>query len=459
MVAVLTLLIVIASVSAVATAAKSQPGPGEIGVNFIKFACPVVTAEPFQDCETVTGASFRIEQDGVEIPGSPFTTGPTSLVPGFFFDVADGTTLTITELGGGPAGYVPAPGFDPLVIDVAAIPIGGCGGESTCPTIEFINIAETPATEPPTGTGRLTIYKAACPPGFTGTAYFDECFDNPVNDVEFFAGSIEARGMNPVLDGKTGPDGFLSFDIQTTGRNGVTEAVPEGYVDYAVVCTDAAGGAVAAKRLGSMTPPGGPTVTFGIELVVPAGADIRCDWYNIPAAGPTATATPSPAANPTETPSAASTQPRTPTPAPEMASRPVDIIVGSCEEDEADLASAESVAALTDLAAADGESVGLDVAAVPETSFTSIELSIDDLVAEEHAIVVGSVEDDDELVACGDIAGLLTESGDLVVALQQVDDSGFVGVAYLSPESSTDQTGVSVFFVEGLAEDGAPKAG
>ena len=263
--------------------------------------------------------------------------------------------------------------------------------------------------------------------------------------------------MNPGLDDTTGPDGFLSFNVQITGRNAVVEAVPEGYVDYAVVCTDAAGGAVAAERLGSLTPPpDATTARFGIELEVPAEADIRCDWYNILAADATEPVSPTPSPPPTPVPTA------TPSPTPEVDGRTAEIIAGSCDEGEADLASADTIVSLTDLVAADGDSVGRDVDAVPETSFTSIALSIDDLVAEGHVIAVGSVEDDEELVACGDIAGVLTENGDLAVALREVDDAGFAGVAYLSPSASDpDQTGVSLFLVDGLAgqaDEGTPTA-
>lgn len=112
----------------------------------------------------------------------------------------------------------------------------------------------------------------------------------------------------------------------------------------------------------------------------------------------------------------------------------------------------ESIASLAALTAPEGEAVGRDVNSVPETSFTTIDLSLDDLVAEEHAIAIESAEDEGELVACGDIAGILTPNGDLVLALRELNDSGFAGVAYLSANTDgPDQTDVSLFLVEGLA--------
>lgn len=126
---------------------------GEVGINFIAFNCPNLETDPYTGCDFPASASFEILADGVPLAGSPFTTGPTSLLPGFFFYAPSGATLTITELSVDPPGNAPAPGFDPLVVNVADIPIGGCGGESTCPTIEFINlpfaIADGPAGDEP----------------------------------------------------------------------------------------------------------------------------------------------------------------------------------------------------------------------------------------------------------------------------------------------------------------------
>ena len=125
----------------------------EVGINFVAFACPNLESELYTECDILTGATFEILADGVPLADSPFTTGPTSLVPGFFFYAPGDATLTITELSVDPPGNAPAPGFDPLVMNVADIPIGGCGGESTCPTIEFVNlpfaVADGPAGDEP----------------------------------------------------------------------------------------------------------------------------------------------------------------------------------------------------------------------------------------------------------------------------------------------------------------------
>jgi hypothetical protein len=158
---------------ALLTIFASGSGPAgaqdEVGVNFVAFACPNLESELYGECDILTGASFEILADGVPLADSPLTTGPTSLVPGFYFYAPADATLTITELSVDPPGNAPAPGFDPLVVNVADIPIGGCGGESTCPTIEFVNlpfaIADGPAGDEPaevvllpaTGSGQLPV--------------------------------------------------------------------------------------------------------------------------------------------------------------------------------------------------------------------------------------------------------------------------------------------------------------
>ena len=154
-------ILALSALLALNPAAAGAQGDGEIGINFIAFDCPNLETEPYSGCEFPTSATFEILADGVVLSGSPFTTGPTSLVPGFFFYAPAGATLTITELSVDPPGNAPAPGFDPLVVNVDDIPIGGCGGESTCPTIEFINlpfaVADGPAGEPPAPPAEVSV--------------------------------------------------------------------------------------------------------------------------------------------------------------------------------------------------------------------------------------------------------------------------------------------------------------
>ena len=190
-----------------------------------------------------------------------------------------------------------------------------------------------------------------------------------------------------------------------------------------------------------------------VTLTLAEGDDILCDFYVIPAdLGPVPTETPV-APTATSTPTSAPTTTAPPSPAVEADGRAATIFAGECGGRF--IESFPVFTNLVDLVPAGGEAVGREVEAVPETSYTTVFAPLEDLVAEPHLIAISSAEDEQEIVACGDIAGLLTESGDLVIALRELGGSGFAGVAYISPGSSEpDQTGVSVFLVEGLAGGG-----
>ena len=86
-----------------------------------------------------------------------------------------------------------------------------------------------------------------------------------------------------------------------------------------------------------------------------------------------------------------------------------------------------------------------------ETSFTTIDLSLDDLLANDHVIVVFDEDDADAALACGEIGGVVIEGGSLAIGLRARSDSRFSGIAYLSPDG--DSTAVSIFLAEGLAGD------
>jgi hypothetical protein len=147
---------------------------GEVSIMLRAWACPDTDpADVWSECDSLVGASYRVEADGVEVAGSPVTTvQETGIGPGALVQVPAGTvTVTLTQLGGAPNGFEPAPGFAPFSANVADLPEVGFGGESTGPGIDFINApvsdsgagdeggaededdSETPTTLPSTGTG------------------------------------------------------------------------------------------------------------------------------------------------------------------------------------------------------------------------------------------------------------------------------------------------------------------
>ena len=96
------------------------------------------------------------------------------------------------------------------------------------------------------------------------------------------------------------------------------------------------------------------------------------------------------------------------------------------------------------------------------TSFTVVDASLEDILAEEHAINFHESEENiQNYVACGDVGGAVMgdpgDGGRLVVGLRSLNASGISGVATLT--GMGDETEVAVFLAEDLtgvdAADGA----
>ena len=129
------------------------------------------------------------------------------------------------------------------------------------------------------------------------------------------------------------------------------------------------------------------------------------------------------------------------------------IYAGDCDGDFAD----EPVATLTNVRPPDGDPAGADTASAVETSFTSLDLPLDDILADDHVLVVFDEDDDTVPLACGAIGGIVTEDGSLAFGLPAVGESRYSGVAYLSEDG--DQTDATLFLAEDLdGGDATPAA-
>lgn len=139
-----------------------------------------------------------------------------------------------------------------------------------------------------------------------------------------------------------------------------------------------------------------------------------------------------------------------------VAGRPAAIYAGRCEVGGLEA----SVAALTNVATPAGEPLGRTVAPPSESSITGVPLPLDDILAEDHAVVVLASEEESELVvACGEIGGTPTEEGALIVGLRETNGSGVAGLATLAPSAiDPDLTDVSVAVVADLAGTAPPAA-
>jgi hypothetical protein len=132
-----------------------------------------------------------------------------------------------------------------------------------------------------------------------------------------------------------------------------------------------------------------------------------------------------------------------------MAAHPVHIHSGNCEE------LGEVVVPLTDITAPEGDRVGQrNRASQGATSFTNVPLTLDAILAEDHAINAHlSADQIDVYIACGEIGGVVAPDGSLTIGLGETSDSGYTGIAYLAPGADGASTDVTVFLAETAGRD------
>ena len=147
----------------------------------------------------------------------------------------------------------------------------------------------------------------------------------------------------------------------------------------------------------------------------------------------------------------ASVQDTPPALSAEEGGRPAHIHAGTCEGGGV----GPIVQMLNNLTVPEGEAEGQANALPAESSFTSVPLTLDDILDADHVVNVHlSGEDFDLYIACGEIGGVVDETGSLSIALKQANGSGFSGVAVLSPDAAdATSTNVSLFLTEGAVLD------
>ena len=152
----------------------------------------------------------------------------------------------------------------------------------------------------------------------------------------------------------------------------------------------------------------------------------------------------------TESPAAQATTEPTAVPGSAGTGSPAAIYAGDCDADF----SADPVAVLSEVTTPDGDVQGAAITETVETSFTTLDLPIDDILAENHVLVVFDEDDDTVPIACGTIGGIVTDNGALAFGLPAIGDSLVSGVAYLTGDG--DQTDATIFLAENLSGAGAP---
>lgn len=298
----------------------------------------------------------------------------------------------------------------------------------------------------------ITIYKAECPAGYAGDASADECDDNPVAGVLFTVGRPNSDAVYESVPTDAG--GIVAFEFDGLQREdgvlSIIEQAPAGTERFAVYCVDPAG--VPLDIAYEDAPVGSPS-TGMVNVTVGGEGDVACDWYNVPRVTPADAddSAPDPSGR-IEVVAPADAQPGSPNAAGD---RPVAIHSGTCGDLDA-----RPRFELYPLVAKRGEAEGPDAATPAEASFTTIDASMTDLLAGDHAVAVqasGAARRSDgaaSLAACGEVGGVRAEAGSLAVGLREQNGSGVEGIAYLVPDPDVPgRTRVTVYVAERLAEE------
>src|SRR5215213_8780039 len=104
-----------------------------------------------------------------------------------------------------------------------------------------------------------------------------------------------------------------------------------------------------------------------------------------------------------------------------------------------------------------GERRGNSEAMPAASSFSTIPISLEALLADEHVVTASDSEGD--IVACGEIGGTRTDAGALIIGLRSEEESAVTGIAFLAPSGDGSQSNVSLFVAgEPLSEMAARPA-
>jgi hypothetical protein len=133
-------------------------------------------------------------------------------------------------------------------------------------------------------------------------------------------------------------------------------------------------------------------------------------------------------------------------------SRPAHIHTGTCDS------LGDIVGPMNNLTAPEGTAAGNSDIVEVQYSFTSnVPLSLDDILASDHAVNVHeSNEEINVYIACGNAGGVVDANGSLVIGLREQNNSDYSGIAVLT-RNATDPTttDVSAFIAEGLGGGGS----
>jgi hypothetical protein len=258
--------LVLAALAAVASFGAARAQAPQASITLYKAVCP----------EGYTGTNYGADCYGTPGGGYTFTlTGPgfsgaeTTAASGFaaFEGISANGTYTLIET-------LP-PNIDDFAVSCSA---GGqpfpftyvAGGISLALTTaddlrcDWFNVPVCPATN---DQASVTIRKADCPPEYTGTAVYEDCYANPGSGYTF-----TLSGPGGTAEATTGAAGVAFFEgITEPGAYTLTETPPAPVEAHAVFCTE-------DDAAFPFT-----YVQGGIAFTLGPNDDVKCDWFNVPA--------------------------------------------------------------------------------------------------------------------------------------------------------------------------------
>lgn len=125
----------------------------------------------------------------------------------------------------------------------------------------------------------------------------------------------------------------------------------------------------------------------------------------------------------------------------QLIDRPAELRLGTCA-DMGDL-----VHSLSHLMVTSGDALGQENATPVEQSFTIVPFTVAQLVETNHLVAVQASPESSNLVACGEIGGVMNPDGTLAAGMRSMNGSGLSGVAYFTPNPGYESSLVTVLLV------------
>lgn len=121
--------------------------------------------------------------------------------------------------------------------------------------------------------------------------------------------------------------------------------------------------------------------------------------------------------------------------------RPARLHLGTCAE------IGDLVHTLSNLMVTSGDPLGQENATPVEQSFTIVPFTVTQLVETNHVVAVQASPESSEVVACGEIGGVMNPDGTLAAGMRSMNGSGLSGVAYFTPNPGYQSSLITILLV------------